>query len=733
MKKVEGARATHAAGQSIKSTWRAVPRDQQRPVTISDGFLEKEKVLDEALDRYCELMDEGNAPPPQEYCKQFPDYRHSLARLIDVEVAMADEPALDEDLELAWPKPMQEFLGYEIIHELGVGAFARVYLAAEQSLGGRLVAIKVSPYGSDEAKTLAKLRHPNIVPVFSVQREELTDMTAVCMPYHGSTTLGDMLEVAFKDDKPPLAADVILQVPQDREPVVGFVDRSLSEHEVDPKLKRSRYVDGVATLGIQMAEALAYTHECGILHRDLKPSNVLLTPSGVPMLLDFNLASDIESGAARLGGTLPYMPPEQIRDAHLQPMQSDAPGDPRSDVFSLGVILYELLTGKLPSGDPPPTMLPREASTKYLEYQQTRPVPIAKINPQVSPSLARTIDRCLSLDLNRRPKSAVHLGKQLKRHFSWGALLNRYRVLFLVLIVIAMLATTAHLRSAANKDSDYVVFMRLAIDAIEAKDFKNAIEHCNAAEEAEGMATVPVLLARGYCSLEMGKRPIAVTELEQASNLSRDPFAADCYAYAAALMGNYVAAETTYQKTNVRDPNVALRYVSLAYCKLTKGPEKSRYAIPELDKAILNDPTCQIAYPLRANARRDSLHPVHRPITDAVQDIEKALKLGPPYFELHYDAAKTYSIAATNGVAFMEPLKQQLISAVNCGRSRQLLEGTKEFEPWLQRSWFIEIIADAPDFQNAKPRTLLMMQSLLRPSAQDVANWLSKGELVARR
>src|SRR5207249_8299999 len=121
-------------------------------------------------------------------------------------------------------------------------------------------------------------------------------------------------------------------------------------------LEKATYVDGIRLLGAAIAEALAYMHDRGIVHRDLKPSNVLLQPDGTPMLLDFNLSSDPKERIARMGGTIPYMSPE-----HLLAM--DREGDPDrsvldagADGFSLGVILYQLLTGKHPFGPLPGPM-----------------------------------------------------------------------------------------------------------------------------------------------------------------------------------------------------------------------------------------------------------------------------------------------------------------------------------------------------------------------------------------
>ena len=291
-------RATQGTLQSATSTWRTIAQHDRPPIQIAVGHLAKEQTLDSALDEYCQLREQDKSLTASQFCDRYPSYRHSLRRLIDVQDALEHQPALEEE---NWPGIFTEFLGYEILHELGVGAIARVYLAAETALGGRLVAIKVSHQGGYEAETLGKLTHPNVVPVFSVKHEEESDMTAVCMPYYGSATLADLLEIGFEQGSPPTTARVILDAAREREQVVDFVESEAEKSVIDPVLLHGSYVDGVVRLGIQLAEALAYTHQRGILHRDLKPSNVLLTPAGVPMLLDFNLASDIENGAQRLG------------------------------------------------------------------------------------------------------------------------------------------------------------------------------------------------------------------------------------------------------------------------------------------------------------------------------------------------------------------------------------------------------------------------------------------------
>src|SRR5262249_8683608 len=107
-------------------------------------------------------------------------------------------------------------------------------------------------------------------------------------------------------------------------------------------LARYSYPEAVLWIGARLADALAHAHDRGILHRDIKPANVLLTDDGQPMLLDFNLAADAARAGPRVGGTPAYMAPEQLRQVCGEAAGVDA----RSDLFSLGVVLFEMLTGR---------------------------------------------------------------------------------------------------------------------------------------------------------------------------------------------------------------------------------------------------------------------------------------------------------------------------------------------------------------------------------------------------
>ena len=110
-----------------------------------------------------------------------------------------------------WPAVGSEFLGFELLEELGQGTFAKVYLAAELKLGKHRVAVKVSVEGGAEANILGQFKHDNIVPIFSVQEDESTRLTAVCMPFAGRATLADLLDRVRLEKKLPTRADVILE------------------------------------------------------------------------------------------------------------------------------------------------------------------------------------------------------------------------------------------------------------------------------------------------------------------------------------------------------------------------------------------------------------------------------------------------------------------------------------------------------------------------------------------
>ena len=194
----------------------------------------------------------------------------------------------------------------------------------------------------------------------------------------------------------------------------------LGECAVDKSIcrlfRRGTYVDGVVFIGLKIADALAHAHRAGVLHLDLKPSNVLLTADGCPKILDFNLATDLQGRLPRLGGTLPYMSPEQTR-CFLNGAQA-ANIDKRSDIFSFGVLFYQLLCGTLPHINVSPTLSSREAAEVLLTRQIDGPVCTLWPRFGVNKRVASIIECCLAPDPGDRYQSAEALASDLRDELS---------------------------------------------------------------------------------------------------------------------------------------------------------------------------------------------------------------------------------------------------------------------------------------------------------------------------
>jgi hypothetical protein len=289
---------------AVLERWKAGEAPDTRAVLSRHPQLLREKsiLLRLACEEFWQRIAAGEAVHYQEYARDFPAYQSSLERALYSQHVTEETSHLERLQERqpppAWPAVGEEFLGFPLLQELGSGAFANVYLATEPLLSHRLVALKVSLQGMQEAERLGKLQHPNIVPIYRVEQDPDSGLTAVCMPYLGRATLCDVLDQAFRRrDKnaepagrprrpPPLPsqARTILAAAQTYESI------DPDSGVADPWLASGTYIDGVLRLGEQLASALHYTHQAGIYHLDLKPSNVLLTPSGRPMLLDFNLS-----------------------------------------------------------------------------------------------------------------------------------------------------------------------------------------------------------------------------------------------------------------------------------------------------------------------------------------------------------------------------------------------------------------------------------------------------------
>ncbi len=282
---------------------------------------------------------------------------------------------LDPDGTQVWTKDKLPVLGkFELIEEVGRGAFGTVYRALDTTLE-RIVAVKVPRSGQlltgedearfvREARSAAQLHHAGIVPVFEVGRTEF--FTFIVSEFVHGVTLSDALTA-----------------------------RRFSFRES-------------AELVVRTAAALQHAHDQGIVHRDLKPSNIMLTSDGTPRVMDFGLAKrDTGESTVTMDGevlgTPAYMSPEQAcGHGHL--------ADARADVYSLGVILYELLTGELPF----------RGNSRMLLHQVLNDSPRAPrcLNDEIPRDLETICLRAMAKEPSRRYATATHLGEDVKRWLS---------------------------------------------------------------------------------------------------------------------------------------------------------------------------------------------------------------------------------------------------------------------------------------------------------------------------
>jgi serine/threonine protein kinase/Flp pilus assembly protein TadD len=304
------------------------------------------------------------------------------------------------------------FAGFELVEQLGCGAFGVVFRAKQADLAARDVVLKITAPRSIEPQRLAKLQHTNIVPLYSIHEDG--GLLAICMPYFGHRTMTDFIRRDNAIGSPSDSTIINKQADTTRFGQPGLVELATPGPEKigmsPPAIPTD--VDSIVEMISQLAEGLAHAHERGIVHSDLKPANVLITDDAVPMLLDFNLSSDAASyqkATLFVGGTLPYMAPE-----HLLATLNGGPVGAASDVYSLGVMAFELLTGKRPfrdhSGD-------FEQTVDALLAERQRQVPsVRSLNPQVSEGLSAIVSRCLNADLESRYATSAQLAEDLRRY-----------------------------------------------------------------------------------------------------------------------------------------------------------------------------------------------------------------------------------------------------------------------------------------------------------------------------
>ncbi|MGE3172175.1 MAG: bifunctional serine/threonine-protein kinase/formylglycine-generating enzyme family protein [Planctomycetota bacterium] len=331
-------------------------------------------------------------------CADRPELRREVAALLSAAGRQQDWLSAPEGLAAHEPLPDQLLGKYRLIRVIGRGAMGAIVWLARDEVFDREVALKVMSGGiavsrqeyerfRREGMSAGRLQHPNIVRVYDDGRAD--DVLYFAMEHIVGHDLGAELELQRAGRDAPAAAPIL------------------------PRHDAPGFLVAVANLCARIADALHYAHEHGVVHRDVKPRNLLLDRSGTVFVTDFGLARDSRFGSISqsdaIVGTLYYMSPEQAR------VLDTAKVDRRTDVYSLGVVMYELLTLRLPFEG-----RTSEEIRKRIQYHD--PAPVRRLNPRVPADLAAICHGAMAKDAHERYASAGDLAADLRRFLAHEAI-----------------------------------------------------------------------------------------------------------------------------------------------------------------------------------------------------------------------------------------------------------------------------------------------------------------------
>jgi serine/threonine protein kinase/tetratricopeptide (TPR) repeat protein len=372
--------------------------------------------LEELLEEFAGRLEAGEALDVAAFAAAHPEHAEQLRRVLPTMLVLADlgrsasaggsaSPSSGTD-----PEPTTGVLGdFRILRQVGRGGMGVVYEAEQISLGRR-VALKVLPFAAtmdprhlqrfhNEARAAASLHHPNIVPVHAVGEERGVHYYA--MQFIAGQTLAAFIEQ--QRDSGTASQPTVAQVTP---PAADTAAVAAAPTELAPRDRA--YFRRAAEWGIQAAEALEHAHQLGVVHRDIKPANLMIDGRGQLWVADFGLArTAAESGLTMSGdlvGTLRYMSPEQA-------LAKRVVIDHRTDVYSLGATVYELLTLR-----PAFEGADRQELLRQIAFEEPRP--LRRLNRAVPAELEIIVQKATEKNPAERYATAQDMADDLR---SWLA------------------------------------------------------------------------------------------------------------------------------------------------------------------------------------------------------------------------------------------------------------------------------------------------------------------------
>jgi eukaryotic-like serine/threonine-protein kinase len=378
------------------------------------------------LEQYLSQRENGACPQPEDLIAQYPEFADALPeylRELDQlhEAATLASTIWESGEAAGHMDPERGRVGdFKIVREVGRGGMGVVY-EAEQIFLGRRVALKVLPFAAtldakqlqrfkNEAHAAAQLHHTHIVPIYAVGSERGVHYYA--MQFIEGQSLAEVI-ADLRNSGPRGPEGTAIDSRSGPQPPGGEAHESTPTPPIrksaawptERSTKSTAYFRAVTQLGIEAAEALEHAHLLGVVHRDIKPGNLLVDASGHLWIADFGLARfHTERGLTLSGdvvGTLRYMSPEQA-------LAKRALVDHRSDIYSLGITLYEALTLEpaYPSSD-------REELLQLIAANE--PVPPRRLKPPIPVELETIVLKAIAREPERRYPTAQEMADDLRR------------------------------------------------------------------------------------------------------------------------------------------------------------------------------------------------------------------------------------------------------------------------------------------------------------------------------
>jgi serine/threonine protein kinase/WD40 repeat protein/tetratricopeptide (TPR) repeat protein len=509
--------------------------------------------VEQLAEEFAERFRRGERPALTEYTERYPELADEIRELFPALVVMeqlkpAGEATGPDGVAVPHGPPLHTLGDYHILREVGRGGMGVVYEAEQVSLG-RHVALKVLPAQAlvnptylerfrREAKAAARLHHTNIVPVYGVGEGDgvyfyamqfiagdgldkvLRDLRRLRRRPGAATEAGPASGTAWDAS---IAHSLVTggwvagaegrspgEAPEASSLSPGHTSRAESS---SPTLSgagsEGGYYRSVARIGVQVADALGYAHRQGILHRDIKPSNLLLDAQGTVWITDFGLAksegADELTHTGDIVGTVRFMAPERFDGRSL----------PQSDVYGLGLTLYELLTLRPAFDDPNRARL-------IERVLHEPPAPPRKVEPHVPRDLETVVLKCLAKEPAERYASAEALAEDLRRFLADRPIKARrtpwhertWRWCRRNPAVASLLAAVAVL-----------LVVGTAVSTFEAMQANRALAQTQAAERQARLREADALVGQAHgirYSRQMGQRFDALAALKKAAAIGRE-------------------------------------------------------------------------------------------------------------------------------------------------------------------------------------------------------------------